>query len=194
MTTNRNDALTIARIEELQDDLALNFKQICELLVLVKKHYLHRDTLFQWYREVAHGSLIPEIVICMALKRQHLKHMIGRPREVQLSIARDTEFDWCSVFFDKIILKRTSWKCMRTADFIRMFPAGGAVRTVQEQRAILEEQLPFMKVTHVHGQPVARADAVAHTFTLGRQTVPISIVLAALREANIKTTDMLHAA
>jgi len=183
--TNQNDAQTIARIEELKGDLALNFKQICELLVLVGSHYLHRDPLFRWYRDVASNKLVPEIVMAMAMKRDYLKHLAGRPREMQLEVARDGEFDWCCEIKGAIVTKRTGWKKMASADFKRMFPIGAGIRSAHEQREIIQQEIADGPVTHIRRQPIARVNAAAQTFTLGAQTVPLSVVLNALREANI---------
>jgi hypothetical protein len=183
--TNQNDAQTIARIEDLKGDLALNFKQICELLVLVGNHYLHRDPLFRSYREVASGKLMAEAVMAMAAKRGYLAHIAGRPRDVQLEIARDGEFDWCCEVKGEIVTKRTGWKKMGMADFKRMFPIGGGVRSVQEQRAIIQQEIAAGPVTHIRRQPTARIDVSAQTFTLGSQTVPLSVVVSAMRDAGM---------
>jgi len=183
--TNQNEAQTIARIEDLKGDLALNFKQICDLLMLVGNHYLHRDPLFRNYREVSSGKLLAEVVMAMAAKRGYLAHLSGRPRDVQLEIARDGEFDWCYQFKGEIITKRTSWKKMGMADFKRMFPIGAGIRSVQEQRAIIQQEIAAAHVTQIRRQPVARIDVKAQTFTLGNQTVPLTVVIAAMREAGI---------
>jgi hypothetical protein len=183
--TNQNEAQTIARIEELKGDLALNFKQICELLVLVGNHYLHKDPMFRWYREVAGGKLIPEIVMCMAAKRGYLTHLTGRPRDVQRDIARDGEFDWCTNVKGEIVTKRTGWKKMGAADFKRMFPIGAGIRSVHEQRIIIEQEMASAPVTHIRRQPIARVNVAAQTITIGSQTVPLAIVIAALRDVGL---------
>ena len=183
--TNQNEAQTIARIEELKGDLALNFKQICELLLLLKGHYLHTDPLFRHYREIASGKLIAECVMVMAGKLGYLKHMSGRPRDVQLEIASDGEFDWCMVVKGEIVTKRSGWRKMYAADFKRMFPIGGGIRSVQEQRAIIQQEIAAGPVTHIRRQPTARIDVNAQTFTLGGQTVPLSVVVAAMREVGL---------
>jgi hypothetical protein len=187
--TNQSEAQTIARIEELKGDLALNFKQICELLALVNNHYLHRDPLFRWYREIATGKLIAEIVMAMAMRRDFLKHMVGRPRSLQMEIAREGEFDWCTEVKGEIVQRRSSWKKMGAADFKRMFPIGGPVRSPHDQRDIIKTEMDARPVTHIRRQPIARVDAASHTFTLGAQTVPIGVVLSALREAGIQSTS-----
>ena len=183
--TNQNEAQIIARIEELKADLALNFKLICELLVLVRGHYLHNDAMFRHYREIASGKLMAEIVMTMARKQGYLKHMSGRPRDVQLEIARDGEFDWCMAVKGEIVTRRSGWRKMGAADFKRMFPIGGGVRSVQEQRAIIQQEIAAGPVTHIRRQPTARIDVSAQTFTLGTQTVPLSVVVAAMRDAGI---------
>ena len=183
--TNQNQAQTIARIEDLKGDLAMNFKQICELLVLLRNHYLHRDPLFRSYREVASGAIIPEIAMCMAAKRGYLDHLAGRPHDLQRKIASDAEFDWCCEVKGEVVTKRTSWKKMGAADFKRMFPIGTGVRSVQEQRAIIEQEMARGPVTHIRHQPTARINLTLQTFTLGRQTVPLSVVIAAMREVNM---------
>jgi hypothetical protein len=185
--TNQNEAQTIQRIEELKGDLALNFKQICELLALVKSHYLHRDQAFRWFKEVATGKLVPEIVIAMQARPGCLKHMIGRPRDVQLNIARGVEMSWCYAAKGVIVERRTDWKKMTDRDFKRMFPSGRAVRALHEQRAVLEAELTSVPPTHVRQQPLARVDVDAQTFKLGVQTVPLNVVLSALREAGIQS-------
>lgn len=179
-TTNQNEAQVIARIEDLKGDLGLNYKQICECLVLLKSHYMHRDPLFRSYRDVASGAIIPEAVMCMAAKRGYLDHIAGRPRDLQRKIASDGEFDWCTVVRGEIVEKRTGWKKMGAADFKRMFPIGGPVRSMSEQRAALAQEMASAPVTHIRREPVARVNVEAQTFTLGTQTVPLSIVLAAL--------------
>jgi hypothetical protein len=173
------------------DNMVANFRGICELLVdLDNKHYLHTHSMFKWYREVANGKLVPELIIAM-VKRQHLiKHMIGRPREVQINIAEDTHFDYLSVVKGEIKDNRGPWRQMSSADFKRMFPEGGPIRSVSEQRAIIEKELAAAPVTHIRRQPLARVDATAQTFTLGNQTVPLRIVLLALREAGVDSNDV----
>ena len=183
--TNQNEAQTIARIEDLKADLALNFTQICELLMLVRSHYLHTDPMFRSYREVASGKLLAQIVMVMARKQSYLKHISGRPRDVQLEIARDGEFDWCCLVKGEIVTRRTSWKKMGAADFKRMFPIGAGIRSVQEQRAIIQEEMATAPVTHIRQQPRARIDVHAQTFALGKQTVPLSVVVSAMREAGM---------
>jgi hypothetical protein len=183
--TNQSEAQTIARIEELKGDLALNFLQICELLVLVTNHYLHRDPMFRSYRDVATGKLLPELVMAMAWKRGYLQHMAGRPREVQMNIARGSDLTWCRAVRGEIVEKRTPWKAMGEADFKRMFPVGAPVRTLSEQVAVLKQELAMAAPTHLRGQPLARIDPDGGTFRLGRQTVPLSVVLAALAEAGL---------
>lgn len=188
--TNQSEAKTISRIEELKGDIALNFKQICDLLVLVGKHYLHRDPLFRWYREVSTEKLIPEVVIAMGLKRGLLPHIAGRPRDVQMQIAKEVDFTFCTEVRGEVIEKRAGWKAMRDVDFKRMFPIGAAVRTTSEQRNLIEQELAAAVPAFVRGQPLARVDTSARTLTLGRQKVPLSIILAALREAGIQSTDV----
>lgn len=183
--TNQNEAQIIARIEELKGDLALNFKQICDLLALVSQHYLHRDPLFRHYREVASGKLIPELVMAMGLKRGYLQHMMGRPREVQMQIARDADLSWCCAVRGEIVEKRTSWKSMGQADFKRMFPIGQPVRSLPEQIAALKQEMATQPVTHVKGQPIARVDLAAGTFRLGNQVVPLNVVMAAMNEVGL---------
>jgi hypothetical protein len=139
--TNQNEAQIVARIEALKSDLALNFKQICDLLVLVRNHYLHKEMMFRRYREVASGKLIPEIVWAMDRRRHHLKHMAGRPHELQMKIATDGPLSWCCAVRGEIVEKRTSWKVMKETDFKRMFPIGGPVRSITEQREVLKAEI-----------------------------------------------------
>ena len=183
--TNQNDAQIIARIEDLKGDMTLHFKQICELLLLVGSHYLHRDPLFRWYREVASGKLVAEVVMCMAMKRNYLKHLSGRPRDTQLEVARDKEFDWCTEVRGEIVTYRTGWKKMGAPDFKRMFPIGAGILSLHEQRAIIQQEMAAGPVTYINRQPTARVDVAAQTFTLGRQTVPLNVIVAALREADM---------
>ncbi len=191
---NRNEAQIVARIEALLSDIALNAHEICEMLAGLDKHYLHRDPLFRWYREVASGKLIFELVQAMA-KAQHLvKHMVGRPRETQMAVARDKPFDWCDIVKGEVELKRGSWRQMSAEAFKLMFPIGGSVRSLTEQRELLVQKLAAAPVTHIRRQPIARVDAEARTFKLGHQTVPLSVVLLALREAGIASTEAVQAA
>lgn len=162
--SNQNEAQIVARIEELRGDLASNFAQICELLTLVKGHYLHCDPHFCWYREVASGKLIPELVIAMARNRNYLKHMMGRPRDVQMQIARDCDLSWCCESKGEVVERRTSWRKMRAVDFKRMFPIGAAVRTSAEQRALLEKDMAAEPRAFVRGQPLARVEQDSRTF------------------------------
>lgn len=182
---NEDQAQVIARIEDLRRDRALNFVQICELLVLLRDHPLHRDYLFRWYREIASGKLAPELVQEMGLKRDHCKHMAGRPRDVQLTVVRSSELSWCTVLKGEITVRQGTWRHIDTADFKRMFPIGDSVRSMAEQRAILEAELAAAPVTHIRREPLARGNLEAGTFTLGSQTVPLKVILAALREMGI---------
>lgn len=192
--TNQNEAQIVARIEELKGDLAHNFGQICDLLVQVKNHYLHRDSIFRWYKEVAAKKLLAETVLTFGTRRTHLSHICGYGHDLQRTLARGGEFDWVTVEKGEVVEKRTSWHKMPTADFKRMFPIGGPVRTVTEQRAILEAELAASPKTHVNRQPVARADREKESFTLGGQTVPLNVILGALREIgceiNLPSTDL----
>lgn len=186
---NRNQAQIAARIEGLLSDMALNFKEICELLAGLDKHYLHKDPMFRWHREVATGKLIPEMIMAMSKATHLVTHMVGRPRETQLAVATDKEFDWCREVKGEVVQKRGSWRQMSTAEFKRMFPVGGAVLTVPEQRAVLERDLAAAPVTHIRQQPLARVDAEARLFRLGRQVVPLNVVLAALHEAGLSVLE-----
>lgn len=187
---NRNQAQITASIEQLMVNMAANFQEICELLIALDKHYLHQDPMFKWYREVANGKLVPALIMAMVNAQARIKHMVGRPREVQINIAEDKPFDWCRVVKGEIEFRRGSWRQMSQLEFKRMFPEGGPVRSVAEQRAIIEKELAAEPVTHIRRQPLARVDATAQTFTLGNQTVPLSIVLLALREAGVDSNDV----
>lgn len=191
---NRNEAQIAARIEALLKDIALNFAEICGELVALESHYLHRDPMFRWYREVASGKLLPELIMAMSKAPGRISHMVGRPKDVQQSIARDGEFDWCRARDGEIEVRRGSWRQMRMDEFARMFPVGGPVRSITEQRELLVQKLAEGPVTHIRRQPVARVDAQASTFRLGYQTVPLSVVLLALREAGITSTEAVQAA
>lgn len=183
--TNQNEAQIVARIEELKADLAYNFGQICDLLMQVKNHYLHRDSLFRWYKEVSAKKLLPEVVLAFGTRRNHLTHVCGYNRDLQRTLADGRDFDWIKVEKGEIVQKRTSWNKMPTDAFKRMFPIGGPVRTVVEQRAILEAELGAAPKTHVNRQPIVRADREKETVTVGKQTVPLNVILGALREAGI---------
>ena len=183
--TNQNEAQIIARIEDLLRDIAMNFTQICDLLILVRGHHLHRKPMFRWYREVASGNLLAEVVMLMDRKPGYLKCLAGRPRKMQLELARGGEFDWCQEIKGEIVTMRTCWEKMGAADFKRMFPIGASIRSVQEQRAIIEQEMAARPVTHIRRQPLARIDVAAQTFSLGKQTVPLGVVIAAMREAGL---------
>ena len=182
---NRNEAQIVQRIEELIGDMALNFRQICDLLAGIDSHYLHKDPMFRWYREVASGRLAPELIMAMGRKAAFIKHMVGRPREVQMKVAQDGEFDWARAVKGEVVDRRGSWRQMADDEFKRMFPIGGPVRTVQEQRAVLLADLAAGPVTHIRQQPIARVDVAAGTFRLGAQVVPLSVLCAALAEVGI---------
>lgn len=183
--TNLNEAQIIARIEELKTHMAENFGAICENLVLIKTHYLHRDSLFRWYREVSSGKLLPEVVMAFGNRRAHLIHISGYNRDLQKTLARGGEFDWATVDKGEVVEKRTSWNKMPPDAFKRMFPIGGPVRTVVEQRAILEAELAAAPKEFVNRQPVVRVDAEARTMRVAGRTVPLNVILGALREAKI---------
>ncbi|MFN7883446.1 MAG: hypothetical protein ACK5PF_10610 [bacterium] len=181
----RSEAQIIQKIEELLDDLALNFRRICELLTGIEKHDLHKHWMFKWYRQVASNKLEPDVIMAMGGKRPFIKHMVGRPREVQMKVAQDGLFDWVRAVKGEVVDRRGSWRQMADDEFKRMFPIGGPVRTVQEQRAVLLAELAAGPVTHIRQQPVARVDMDAGTFRLGAQVVPLSVLCAALAEVGI---------
>jgi hypothetical protein len=183
---NRNEAQMVQKIEELLGDMALNFRQICDLLAGLDRHYLHRDPMFRWYREIAGGKLAPELVMAMCRAQNLIKHMVGRPRDVQMTLAHDGEFDWVREVKGEIEIRRGSWRQMSQAEFKRMFPIGGPIRSVQEQRAILQAEIAAQPVTHIRRQPLARVDLKAGTFTLGNQVVPLTVVIGALSEAGCR--------
>lgn len=183
--TNQNQAQIIALIEQLKGDIAINFTRICELLLQLNDYYLHKNEMFKWYKEVASGKLTSEAVLALSRRGDCLKHIIGRPRDVQIAIAQDGEFTWCSVSKGEIVDRRTPCSKMLNADFKRMFPIGAPIRSVSEQRAILVQELAAKPVTHIRRQPIARVNVADQTFSLGAQTVPINIIIAALREAKV---------
>jgi hypothetical protein len=183
---NRNEAQIVQRIEDLLGDMALNFRQICDLLAGLNRHYLHRDPMFRWYREVASGKLIPELVMAMCRAQVLIKHMVGRPREVQMTLAHGGQFDWVREVKGEIEVRRGSWRQMSQTEFKRVFPINAPVRSVQEQRAVLQAEMAAQPVTHIRRQPLARVELTAGTFTLGSQTVPLTVVLGALAEAGMK--------
>ncbi len=182
---NRNEAQMVQKIEELLGDMALNFRQICDLLVGIDRHYLHRDPMFRFYREVATGKLVPELIMAMCKAGPLIKHMTGRPREVQMTLARDGAFDWVREVKGQIEVRRGSWRQMSQPEFKRMFPIGGPVRSVQEQSALLQEEMAARPVTHIRQQPIARIDLKARTFSLGAQVVPLTVLIAAFAEVGI---------
>lgn len=183
--TNQNEAQIIARIEDLKADIALNYRSICELLVQVNNHYLQRESLFRHYRKVAEGKLLPELAMAMGTKHGYVEHMEGRPIAVQQAVARDQSFDWVCEVKGEIVERRTSWKAMKVADFKRVFPIGRSPASLSEQRAALQAEMQVRPETHRHGQPLARVDLAAQTFRLGAQTVPLSVVMAALADAGL---------
>lgn len=183
--TNQNEAQIVARIEELKENMADNFEAICELLTQVQRHYMHKDHMFRWYREVASGKLIPAVVQSLSFKREYLKHLSGYNRDLQKTLARGGEFDWATIERGEVVEKRTSWHKMPTDAFKRMFPIGGPVRTVAEQRSILEAELAAAPKVFVNRQPIVRVDADARTMRVAGHTVPLNVILGALREANI---------
>ena len=188
--TSQSEAQIVARIEDLKADLASNFGQICELLVQIKSHYLQKDPMFKWYREVGTGKLLPETVMTLAHKKDYLKHLCGYSRETQMAIIRGNQFNWCEETRGEIVEKRTDLSKMSVAAFKRMFPIGGPVQSIHEQRAALEAELATKPKTHVRQQPVARADGEKQTFTLGSQTVPLNVILGALREIGLEVRGL----
>ena len=188
--SNQQEAQIGARIEDLLSDFAMNFGQICELLTQLKSHYLHKDNKFRWYREVASGKLLPLTVMQFSGKKGYLEHLCGYNRDLQKSLLLMKEFDWVDIDRGQIVEKRTDWTKMSSAAFKRMFPIGGPVRSVHEQRAILEAELASRPKTHVRQQPVARADGEKQTFSLGTQTVPLNVILGALREIGLEVRGL----
>jgi hypothetical protein len=184
--TNRNEAQIVARIEELKTDLALNFKNICDLLVQLKSHYLHKDSIFRWYKEVAAGKLLPEAVLAFGTRRVYLQQICGYNRDLQKSLADGKEFDWATIEKGEIVQKRTSWHKMPPDAFKRMFPIGGPIRTVSEQKVVLQEQLATSPKTHINRHPVVRV--VGGKMLIAKQSIPLSVILCAMREAGYDVT------
>ena len=184
---NETEAQIFAQIEELKGDLYGNYAQICRKLANLRPgiHYMHKDHAWKYYKEVAAQKLFPESVFTFGTKRGYLECMMGRARDVQLRVAAGAEFDWCQVERGEIVDRRTSWKKMGAADFKRLFPAGQPVRSLTEQRAILQAEIAARPVTHIRRQPVACVDLVAGTFTLGGVTAPLSVVLGALADGGV---------
>ena len=52
-------------------------------------------------------------------------------------------------------------------------------------RAVEAGEIVAAPVTHIRRQPLARIDVHGQTFTLGNQTVPLNVVVAAMREAGM---------
>lgn len=188
--TNQNEAQIVARIEELKADLTLNFGNICELLTQLKHHYMHYHPTFRWYKEVASKKLLPETVMAFGTKRTHLTHICGYNRDLQTTLSEGREFDWVTIEKGEIVQKRSSWNKMPTDAFKRMFPIGGPVRTVVEQRAILEAELAAAPKTHVNRQPIVRVDRQKETVAVGSQTIPLNVILGALKEAGFSTEEI----
>lgn len=203
--TNQNEAQIIARIEELKGDLMLHMKQICDLLVLVRQHYLHRDPLFRWYREVAQGKLAPAVGLAMARRTKHVPHMMGRPMDVQLRVVAGAGLDWCEEQRGQIVRKHTSWDKMPLTAFRRMFPVGGPVRSITEQEAVLRSEMEAKTRPTVYGmsQPEApayvrghampRLDLMHNKFMLGREVIPLT-VLVSVMQANGMTVSLSQTA
>lgn len=189
---NMSPEQIIARIEDYKAEGISAIKDICvalrELRLRNVKHPLHRDRVYQWFNEVADGRLHAGLVALFNGNRSYLKHIIGRPMEVQKAMLAGRDFDVVFERKGEIVDGRKSVLKMSLQMFQRLLPEGERPRTLSEQREALEVELASKPKVRTVAGPIVRAIKEEGVLMVGTTRVPLTIITAALKEVgyNVK--------
>lgn len=185
----------IAFVDERKGTIIASFEDICEAIYELKtrckfNHSLIGTELFRFYAQVRNGRLTGAMVYALGGNKRMLSHMEGRPKELQNELAAGRLLTIAVEIKGEIVERDKAIIDMRYAELARVFPINKSPATIGEQRAALEAELASKPKTHVRQQPVARADGEKQTFSLGTQTVPLNVILGALREIGLEVRGL----
>lgn len=187
---NMSPQQIVARIEELKESGLDSVRAICVCLLELRRrsltHPLHKDKIYRWFEPIASGKLHPGLVGLFNGNRSHLDHIVGRQMDLQNGMVAGIEYPVAIAVKGEIVEKRQSVTKMALKTFQRAFPKDVSPATISEQRAALAAELESAPKTHVRSDPIIKADSAKETLTIGRQTVPITAIKAALAEIGLE--------
>ena len=111
---------------------------------------------------------------------------IGRPEDVQKTVAAGREFDVAVITKGEIVERKIPASRMNLKTLELLFPSGKSPRGLSEQKAILKEELDAAPVTHVRQQPVVRAVVDQQALRVGGTTIPLSAFQQALADLGLQ--------
>jgi hypothetical protein len=188
---NQSDEQLIGEIENLRSEGLHLFASICERLWELDKrkykHPLHTHIQFRHFRAVASEKLLPAIVVMFNGGRAYTDCFSGRPLDIQKSVASGRPFDVAMALrIGGVSVRSLPVQRMNQKTIQLMFPPGAPVRTVFEQKVLLEAELATKPETHRAGKPLIRAGSDKESFIVGGTTIPLSVFTAAARELGYK--------
>lgn len=182
----------IARIESHKSDGDDAVREICICLVELKRrkiaHPLHKNPVYRWYEVIASDKLHPGVAVLFNGNPRYLEHVVGRPLDVQKGIVSGREYDVVFAKGTEIKSERKSAIKMSLSMFQRLFPIGKHPASLSEQRAALEVEIEAKPCTHIRRDPIVRADASSRVLFVGKHSIPLSVVKAALAEIGLTVT------
>ena len=200
MTTSRLHNASRQQLCDLINDLLkegiiASFEEICSMIFELKtrckfNHELIGHSMFRFYAEVRNGRLTGAMVYALGGNKRMLSHMEGRPKDFQNELAGGKLVTIVTTSKSEIVERDKAVIDMTYSELARAFPAGKSPATIGEQRSALEAELASKPKAHVPQQPVARADGEKQTFSLGGQTVPLNVILGALREIGLEVRGL----
>lgn len=187
---NRSNEQLIAEIESIKEDGLAAFSATCERLTELSRrnyrHPLHRHNLYRHHAAVTAQRLHPAIVILFDGGARHMDCFIGRPEDVQKTVAVGREFDVAIISKGEIAERKISASRMNLKTLELLFPAGKSPRTLTEQKAILQAELDAAPATHVNRQPVVRASVEDRSLIVAGTKIPLTAFKAALADLGIQ--------
>ena len=178
-------------IAEYRATAEANFVEICLALVELKRrgepHNLFRDKLFRWYAEVAGEKLHPGLVFHWDGDRRKMECFIGRKLELQLAVLQGRDIGVIREEKGKLVEARQTMRDMTAKDLQRVFPKGQAQRNFDEQREILQAEIAA-RPPKTETVPKIKGDAAARVLCVGKHTIPLALVKAALAEIGLTVT------
>ena len=181
--------------DRLKEGIIASFEEICCMIYELKtrckfNHELIGHPMFRFYAEVRNNRLTGAMVYAFGGNKRKLAHFEGRPKELQNELASGKLVTVIGISKGDIVEKKLAIVDMAPAELARAFPVGKSPATIGEQRTALEAELASKPKIHVRQQPVARADGEKQTFSLGTQTVPLNVILGALREIGLEVRGL----
>lgn len=174
-------------IAEYRAAAETNFKEICLALVEVKRrgepHNLFRDKLFRWYAEVAGEKLHPGLVFHWDGDRRKMECLIGCKMPMQLGILQGRDIGVICEKNGELVETRRTMRDMKAPELRRVFHKGEP-RTFDEQREVLQAEIAARQPKTMD-MPEVKGDAAARVLRVGKHTIPLALVKAALAEIGL---------